>query len=88
VKSNITDNEGAKMRTSHGVIQGYTGVATVDSQYQIVVHAEVFGQGQEHGLLKPVMEGVRDTLAETTSEKQLTKTTITADSCYYELIGG
>ena len=25
VKSNITDNEGAKIKTSHGVIQGITG---------------------------------------------------------------
>ncbi|WP_260293570.1 IS1182 family transposase [Sedimenticola hydrogenitrophicus] len=83
VKSNITDNESAKMKTSHGVIQGYTGVAAVDSQYQIVVHAEAFGQGQEHGLLKPVMEGVRESLAETTSEKQLKKTKITADSGYH-----
>ena len=50
VKSNITDNESAKMKPSHGVIQGYTGVAAVDSRYQVVVHAEAYGQGQEHGL--------------------------------------
>lgn len=42
VKSNITDNESAKMKTSHGVIQGYTGVAAADSQHQVVVHAEAF----------------------------------------------
>jgi len=29
-KSNRTDNESAKMATSKGVIQGYTGVAAVD----------------------------------------------------------
>ena len=28
-KSNLTDNESAKMKSSHGVIQGYDGVATV-----------------------------------------------------------
>ena len=49
VKSNITDNESAKMKTSHGVIQGYTGVAAVDNRHQVVIHAEAFGQGQEHG---------------------------------------
>ncbi|MDH4164769.1 MAG: transposase, partial [Nitrospirota bacterium] len=38
-KSNITDNESATMKTSHGVIQGYNGVAMVDSKHQIVVHA-------------------------------------------------
>ncbi|MEW8026001.1 MAG: hypothetical protein AB2805_13410 [Candidatus Thiodiazotropha sp.] len=46
LKSNITDNQSAKMKTSHGVIQGYTGVAAVDSEQQIVVHAEAFGRGK------------------------------------------
>ena len=36
-KSNITDPESAKMKTSKGVIQGYTGVAVVDAKHQIVV---------------------------------------------------
>lgn len=40
------------MKTSHGVIQGYDGVATVDTKHQVIVHAEAFGQGQEHDLLK------------------------------------
>jgi hypothetical protein len=56
-KSNLTDNESAKMKSSHGVIQGYDGVATVDSKHQVVVHAEAFGQPQEHELLKPMVEG-------------------------------
>ena len=48
IKSNITDNDSAKMKTSHGVIQGYNGVAAVDAKHQIVVAAEAYGQGQEH----------------------------------------
>ncbi|MEW8073587.1 MAG: IS1182 family transposase [Candidatus Thiodiazotropha sp.] len=83
VKSNITDNESAKMKTSHGVIQDYTGVATVDSEHQVVVHAEAFGQGQEHGLLKPVVEGIKETFKDSTSKKTLKKTKITADSGYH-----
>lgn len=83
VKSNITDNDSAKMKTSHGVIQGYTGVAAVDSQHQVVVHAEAFGQGQEHGLLKPVIEGIRETFGDRRSAKALKKTRITADSGYH-----
>jgi transposase len=59
-KSNLTDNESAKMKSSHGVIQGYDGVAAVDSKYQVVVHAEAFGQPQEHELLKPMIEGTRN----------------------------
>ncbi|WP_316365261.1 IS1182 family transposase [Candidatus Thiodiazotropha sp. CDECU1] len=85
VKSNITDNESAKMKTSHGVIQGYTGVAAADSLHQVVVHAEAFGQGQEHGLLKPVIEGIRETFKESSpkEERKLQKTKITADSGYH-----
>ena len=79
IQSNITDNESAKMKTSHGVIQGYTGVAAADSKHQVVVHAEAFGQGQEHGLLKPMVEGIRETLED---DKKLKKTKVTADSGY------
>src|SRR5215468_4886640 len=48
------------MKSSHGVIQGYDGVAAVDSKHQVVVHAEAFGQPQEHELLKPMIEGTRE----------------------------
>lgn len=59
VKSNITDNESAKMTTSKGTIQGYNGVATVDKKHQIIVDAQAFGAGQEHHALKPVLNGVK-----------------------------
>lgn len=36
-KGNITDNDSAKMKTSHGVIQGYNGVAAVDQRHQIII---------------------------------------------------
>jgi len=62
IKSNITDNESAKMKTSHGVIQGYTGVTVVDSKHQVIVHAEAFGAAQEHDLLQPMIEGTRENL--------------------------
>lgn len=85
VKSNITDNESAKMKTSHGVIQGYTGVAAVDSKHQVVVHAEAFGQGQEHGLLKPVLEGINETFADSRKKtlRDVKSAKITADSGYH-----
>ena len=59
VKSNITDNESAKMTTGKGTIQGYNGVATVDKKYQIVIDAQAFGEGQEQHTLRPVLEKVR-----------------------------
>jgi transposase len=60
IKSNITDNESAKIKTSHGVIQGYDGVVVVDSKHQVIVHAEAFGAAQEHELLRPMIEGARN----------------------------
>ena len=58
-QSNITDNESAKMKTSHGVIQGYNGMVLVDAKNQIVVQAEAYGSGHEHELLKPMIEGAK-----------------------------
>jgi len=61
-KSNLTDNESAKMKTGHGVIQGYDGVAVVDAKHQVVVHARAFGEAQEHALLIPMVQGTRESL--------------------------
>ncbi len=40
VQANVTDNESAKMRGSHGIVQGYNANACVDGAHQVVVHAE------------------------------------------------
>lgn len=37
IQSNVTDNQSAKMPTSHGVLQGYNAQAWVDRQHQIIV---------------------------------------------------
>jgi transposase len=59
VKSNITDNESAKMTTSKGTLQGYTGVATVDMKHQVIVDAQAFGEGQEYSTLQPVLNKIK-----------------------------
>jgi transposase len=66
-KSNRTDNESAKMATSKGVIQGYTGVATVDGQHQIVVDAQAHGTGAEQELLLTVVDALQPLLGENTA---------------------
>ncbi|MFT4728589.1 MAG: hypothetical protein ACI9UN_003100 [Granulosicoccus sp.] len=58
VKSNITDNESCKMKTSKGTIQGYNGIASVDSKHQIIVDAQAIGEGQEQHVLIPVLERI------------------------------
>jgi hypothetical protein len=59
VKSNITDNESAKMTTSKGTIQGYNGLATADKKHQVIVDAQAFGEGQEHHTLEPITESIK-----------------------------
>jgi transposase len=60
VQSNVTDNESVKMKTSHGVLQGYNGMAVVDSKHQVVTNAEAFSEGQDYNLLKPALEGTKE----------------------------
>ncbi|MBZ0131787.1 MAG: transposase [Rhodocyclaceae bacterium] len=74
-KSNRTDNESAKMATSKGVIQGYTGVAAVDDRHQIIVEAQAHGTGSEQELLLPVVAA--------TAPLRTQQTLITADAGYH-----
>jgi len=62
-KSNGTDNESAKMATGKGVIQGYCGVAAVDSRHQIIVEAQAHGTGSEQELLLPVVTAIQPHLS-------------------------
>lgn len=82
-KSNITDNESAKMKTHRGVIQGYDGVAVTDGKHQVIVQAEAFGEAQEHDLLEPMVEGVRKTFQDIGEEDIFAKAKLLADSGYH-----
>jgi hypothetical protein len=75
IKSNRTDNQSAKMATSKGVIQGYTGVAAVDDKHQIIVEAQAHGTGSEQALLMPMVEAA--------SSLCTPDTLITADAGYH-----
>jgi transposase len=74
-QSNRTDNESAKMATSKGVIQGYTGVAAVDARHQIIVEAQAHGTGSEQELLLPVVAAMKAVLKESS--------VLSADSGYH-----
>lgn len=74
-QSNRTDNESAKMATNKGVIQGYTGVATVDAAHQIIVDAQAHGTGSEAELLMPVVRAIKPQLR--------AHTVLTADAGYH-----
>jgi transposase len=83
LKSNITDNDSATMKTSHGVVQGYTGVAAVDARSQVVVHASAFGIGQENGLLPEVLGKMRKDFEAIGQCDPLASATVLTDSGYH-----
>ncbi len=84
IKSNITDNDSAKMKTSKGVIQGYNGLATADSKHQIIVHAEAVGQGSEHDLLEPMIAGIEDNFTAIDDPEVFARAKLTADSGFHK----
>ncbi len=84
IKSNVTDNESAKMLTSHGTIQGYNGQALVDDEKQVIVHAEVFGDGQDHYHVPPLIDGAKENMkALGHAEDYFEETVLTADALYH-----
>ena len=80
VQSNITDNESAKMTTSKGTIQGVTCVTASDEKHQVIIHAQVFGQGQEQSTLQPMVDGIRKNLDEEIFESSVV---LTADTGFF-----
>jgi len=74
-KSNLTDNDSAKMATSKGVLQGYTAVAAVDAKAQIIVAALAHGSGSEQSVLLPMVQS--------TAALRTEQTLVTADAGYH-----
>jgi len=84
IQSNVTDNQSAKMPTSHGVIQGYNAQALVDAKHQIIVHAKAFGRGQDHENLAPMLEGAKKNMqAIGKGESYFEGKQLSADSNYH-----
>jgi transposase len=80
VKSNITDNDSALMTTAHGVILGYNSQALVDSKHQVIIHGEAFGEGQDAGLIPPMIDGAKANMVD---EEYFAGKILTADSGYH-----
>ena len=84
ISSNVTDNESAKMKTSHGVIQGYNGQALIDAKHQVIIHAEAFGRGQDHAHGPPMLDGALENLQSLGhGEEYLAGKIFTADTNYH-----
>jgi transposase len=83
IQSNVTDNESAKMPTSHGVIQGYNAQAFVDEKHQVIVHAET-GGSQDHNNLAPMLKGAKKNMQAIDKQPEYFQgKQFTADSNYY-----
>lgn len=64
LQSNVTDNESAKIISSHGVVQGYNGLAVADAKNQVIVAASAHGTTHEGQLLQPMLELTKSNLSE------------------------
>ena len=82
IKRNLTDAESATLKSGHGVVQGYIGVAAVDGAHQVIVEAQAHGTPQEHDLLKPMIDGVRDHFAAIGEEGAADDAAYLADAGY------
>ena len=80
IQSNITDNDSAKIKSGKGVIQGYAGMAVVDARHQVIVGAQAFGSGQEHGLFIPMLEHTRESFQRLGDHDILKRVGFLADS--------
>jgi transposase len=85
--SNVTDNESARMWTSHGPIQGYNGQALIDAKHQVIIHAEAFGQSQDFAHGPPMLDGAMKNLRRLGhGEDYFTGKILTADSNYHSTV--
>jgi hypothetical protein len=85
IQSNVTDNESAKLTSSHGVLQGYNANAMVDEKHQVVLHAEVFGKGEDRTNMEPMLKEAKEKLESVGWEEPLKDRQISADTGYYSV---
>lgn len=85
IQSNVTDNDSAKMATSHGVVQGYNANAVVDEKNQVVVHAEVFGDASDSTAMEPLLEGAKRNMRAIGIKDPLKDKTVSADTGYFSI---
>lgn len=85
IQSNVTDNESAKMATSHGVVQGYNANAIVDEKHQVVLHGEAFGKGEDSTVMGTMLEGAKERLEAAGREEPLKGVIVSADTGFYSV---
>ena len=84
VKSNITDNESAFIKTSDGYVQGFNGIAVADSANQVILCAEVTGSVAESGKFPEMLDTLKENMKEVTGkEEPLKKSIMLGDTNFF-----
>lgn len=84
VKSNITDNDSAKLKTTGGFIQGYNALALTDAKHQIVLNAYPIGRQYEGDELKPfIIDSLQTAKQAGILKKEFRSATLLADTNYF-----
>jgi transposase len=84
VKSNITDNDSAKLKTTGGFIQGYNALALVDAKHQIIINAYPIGRQYEGDELYPFILDSLDTAKQAgIPKKDFRCAAVLADTNYF-----
>ena len=84
LKSNLTDPDSAKMKTSNGTIQGYNSQAAVDDKHQIIVAAQVTNNSADYTHLRPMVQEYKANLSKIGyATKEIKDIKLTADCGYY-----
>lgn len=79
-RMNITDPDSGPVKTMKGFIQGYNAQAAATAD-QIVVAAEIIGDGVDWGLLEPVVDAARKELADAGITEKID--VVLADAAYW-----
>jgi transposase/TusA-related sulfurtransferase len=84
VKSNVTDNESAMIRSSSGFLQGYIGIAVSDKQNQIIIGAEAVGSANEGEHLPVILDKTLSNMKEAdVKTPEGKKLTVLMDNNYF-----
>ena len=84
VKTNITDNESALIKSPHGYIQGYNGITIADSGSQIIISAEAAGCGPESESFPHMLDSLKENMQEVTGKKEPLKgALVTGDTGFF-----
>jgi transposase len=84
VKSNVTDNESAMIRSPSGFLQGYIGIAVSDKQNQIILSADAIGSANEGEHLPEILDNMLDAMeAAAVKTPEGEKLTVLMDNNYY-----